>query len=363
MFSAYPRRGSDTSDCSTSYSDDCSSKGSVPDSVPSLIHHTHSVDSEFDSPPSLEVFDTEPRASALTYCSTVASSEDLEDDDFDDYPHIIEPPAQSESVPATPQEFSELFPCTKRLIIKHDDSTLDGNMNLRVDMDTTKKGQDKRVTLFHLRMYELRNRDFSIRRYGRDCGREVCHVKRKLTKPSTPRPNLQRSVSKVLGSFRGKHDAEEPQRKLERQDSGYHSTGDEEEEACKPTISKPTNTCGLEFSNYAHVDITRRGVKSTKKYDFEYWGKSYSWKRSMRPYGASREASFQLINNSTGDVVAYIRPDPLEPAMAAIEEAKGGFVPPSSMFILNSTTDPVNRDNADVAEFVSPHRLLMSNHG
>ena len=321
----------------------------MPTSVPSLDHHNHSVESEFNSP-SLISSNNDARASALTYCSTVPSIDDDEDDD-EDYPQFIGQSALPQAEPATPQEFADLFPCSRRLIIKHDDSTLDGNMNVRVDTDTTLNGRDRRITLFHLRMYELRNRDFSIRRYGRDCGREVCHVKRRHAK-AAPRPTLQRSVSKVLDSFRGKHDGDEPMRTLERSDSGYGSTDDASAEPLAAT--KATNSCVLEFSNYAHVDITRRGVTTTKRYDFEYWGKSYSWKRSLKMCGANQEAAFQLVNNSTGSIVAYIRPDHLSPAAAAVEDAKGGFVPPCSMYINSCPADPVSHDNADVAEYATP---------
>jgi len=348
MFSTYLRHGSDDDSSSMSSSDyDSTRQNSVPNSVPSLDNR--SAGTSFDTPQESELFDLPSDASLNTYCTTVDSIDEDEDEDvYDCYEEYLDEPAQSKAVPATPQEFAEHFPSTKRLIIKHDDSTLDGNMNVRVDCDApTRREHDRRITLFHLRMYDLRDRDFSVRRYGRDCGREVAHVKRKVAKTVLQRPALR----KALSSFRGKSSADEL-RRVERVDSGYGSNPDDEEEAdaCPtPGGTKPTNTCTLEFSNYAHVDLTRRGAKSSKKYDFEYWGKSYSWRRRIVA-GMNEGVSFQLTNNATNNVVAYIRPDPLTPAMIAIEDAKGGFVPPCSMYINDSLADPINSDNADVAE-------------
>jgi len=339
---------------------DESSNPSPPGSVPSLGHHYSSVESRFDSPYQSQLFEdgydpNNPHISTVTYCTTQASFDEYEGDedsysccDSDD--HDL---PSSETLPATPQEFADLFPTTKRLTIKHDDSTLDGNMNLRVDA----KNGDRTITLFHLRMYDLRDRDFSFRRYGRDCGREVAHVKRKFIKPSPQRPALQRSVSKALHSFRGKSE-QEKQFKLAREDSGYGSDPEEEEyeesELSSPSSAKPTNTCTLEFSNYAHVDLNRRGGKQSKKYEFEYWGKTYVWQRKTKEIGdVGTQVSFNLVNESTKNVVAYIVPNALTPAEAAAEQAKGGFVPPCSLWMQDTDNDPIVKHNlCDVADVV-----------
>lgn len=364
MFPSFSRQGSDRSNSSSRSSsssdyDSQSSKSSVPNSVPSLDHH--SVESRFDTPQDSALFDTNPLTSVNTYCTTVVSHDDREHDSYfdayDDSEFFFDEPPQSAAVPATPQEFAEHFPRhRKRLIIKHDDSTLDGNMNVRVDCEApTRREQNRRITLFHMRMYDLRDRDFSVRRYGRDCGREVAHVKRKFVAPPQ-RPTLR----KALSSLRGKQQHEEHEfRRLERADSGYASNFDDEEEAeheAAPTPSsaqpKATNTCALEFSNYAHVELTRRGAKSGKKYEFEYWGKSYSWRRTIKGAGMNEDVSYHLVNNASGAVVAEILPDMLDATTLAMEEAKGGFVPPCSMFINDSPADPVNSQNADVADVI-----------
>ncbi|PUU75914.1 hypothetical protein B9Z19DRAFT_992543 [Tuber borchii] len=321
--SHFQHRASDDSDSSMGTSrDNSASRSTVPSSVPSLEQHG----SKTASPTESEILDYhhthDPRESVNTYCSTVASFEDLVDEDYlyhvphpHGYHHKAPPPPQA--VPSTPSEFGELFPSTRCLSIRHDDSTLDGNMNLR-----------------------------------------VAHIKRKTTKPTPQRPKLQRSVSKALHSFRGKTEVE-PVMKLNRQDSGYSSSGfdDEEEEELKSSseATQNTNICTLEFSNYAHVDLTRRGGKVSKKYDFEYWGKSYSWKRVVKqvgPHAGAEEISYQLTNNGTGNVVACIMPDLLSAAQAQAEEAKGGLVPPCSFWLRDSIQDPIVSCLADVADVI-----------
>ncbi|KAI5776340.1 hypothetical protein EDC01DRAFT_733217 [Geopyxis carbonaria] len=350
----FQRRGSDGSDSSmSSHGYDLSSRGTVPSSLPSLDHRYNSVDSRFDTPQE-SLFESNSRASLNTYCTTVDTfSDDFAGDDEAPYyssAYAAKPAPQIQAVPATPAQFAEVFPSTRRLTIKHDDSTFDGNMNLRVDTDipSSRKGEaDKKITLFHVRMYDLRDRDFSVRRYGRDCGREVAHVKRKMMTPA--RPRLQRSVSKAVQSFMGGEFG-----KPSRTDSGYISGEEDDEPAEEPKEDlKATNSCTLEFSNYAHVDLERKGGNSNKKYDFEYWGNTYSWKRTVRMEGCiGEEASFQLVNNTTHNVVALIRPDALTPQMALAEEARGGFIAPCSLFLQDHVQDPINQDRADVADVI-----------
>ena len=296
------------------------------------------------------------RASCATYASTVASDEDLgEDQDLYEEPEDYGYDAfTSTAVASTPAEFAQAFPSTKRLCIRHDD-TLDGNMNLRVDVDSNlSSGHRVDLTLFHLRMHDLKNREFSLRRYCRESGREICHSSRKYTKPAAERrPGFQRSMSNALASLRAKSDTKTATRtSLKRSDSGYDSTSDDVPTATSPTYATPssssmcmpTNTTKLEFSNYAHIDVRRRGTKTQKRYEFEYWGTAYSWKRQSRKDGAGKEVSYHLVNVATGSLVAHIMPIPMTPAEAHEEQGKGGWIPPSSMWIsdekvLNGLTD------------------------
>ncbi|EKG17385.1 hypothetical protein MPH_05453 [Macrophomina phaseolina MS6] len=302
----------------------------------------------------------ETRSSVDTYAST--SDEELEEEEEeDDYPPYEVPEYRHEvlptdAVPATPRDFAELFPSSSRLSISHDDATLDGNMNLRIDTQVETRRGKQLVTLFHLRMHDLKSRDFSLRRYCRDSGREVCHSIRKYQKPPSERPALQRSFSSAIATFRHK-----PERKssatssLKRQDSGYGSivAGDDESRPKSAGQLKraqliPTNTMKMEFSNYAHVDIKRRGTKSSKRYEFEYWGVSYTWKRVAKRDGNFDEISYHLTRSDSPLPLAHIVPVPLTNAQAREEAAKGGWIPPCSMWISDQSIIDGSADTADV---------------
>ena len=299
------------------------------------------------------------RSSASTYASTIPSTDDL-DEDLPEYEEADLPPEDflpAHALSSTPLDFADFFPSTRRLCIRHDDSTLDGNMNLRVDTDVrTFDGRNMDLTLFHLRMHDLKNREFSFRRYCRDSGREVCHSSRKYAKPATKRrPILQRSMSNALSSFRFKSENNTTTiQSLKRQDSGYDSMSEDEEETASTTSSRdysripmPTNTTQLEFSNYAHIDVKRRGTKASKRYEFDYWGTNYAWKRVSRKDSHRKETSYHLINTETNTAVALIVPVTLTTAEARTEDSKGGWVPPCSMWI---TDERLIKGLTDVAE-------------
>lgn len=297
------------------------------------------------------------RASFNTYASTVASEEDLDDETPSfDVPNESNDRLARTAIPSTPSDFAEFFPSNRRLQIKHDDSSLDGNMNLRVDTEVrAPEGHRVDLTLFHLRMHDLKNRQFSFRRYCRDSGREVCHSSRKYTKSGTPRtPGLQRSVSNALSTLRSKSDSKSaPTRSLKRSDSGYGSLCEEDFDAQsmspsgRNSIPLPTNTTHLDFSNYAHIDIKRRGTKSSKRYEFEYWGTNYAWKRLQRKIGNVKEVSYHLMDTETSHIIAHIIPDVLTDVELSMEDAKGGWIPPCSLWISDAR---IAHGLTDVAE-------------
>lgn len=294
------------------------------------------------------------RASVATYASTIPSEEDFdEDEDLFCVPENEDESFPSTAIPSTPADFAEHFPSTRRLNIKHDDATLDGNMNLRIDTEIKDtEGYPVDLTLFHLRMHDLKNREFSLRRYSRDSGREVCHSSRKPSK----KPGLQRSMSEKLSSLRPKSETKTSTLQgLKRNDSGYGSLcGDEldEESFREPpkstsSIPLPSNTVHLEFSNYAHVDIARRGIKSSKRYEFEYWGTQYAWKRLVSRTGSFKETSYHLVDMESSRPIAHIVPSPMTKAEAQEEESMGGWVPPCSMWI---SDERITQGLTDVAE-------------
>lgn len=304
----------------------------------------------------------EPRISAETYASTSSSVEDLGDDlppfevpEVSDYSSQTLP---STALTSSPEEFAEYFPSTQMLSIRHDDTAMDGNMNLRIETEArTLDGRKIDLQLFHLRMHDLKRREFSLRRYSRDSGREVCHSSRKYTKPSViRRPGLQRSMSNALSSLRSRSESKTcTMKSLKRHDSGYGSLHEDKMEediasqSPRPSssIPIPTNTTQLEFSNYAHLEVKRRGTKTSKRYEIEYWGTKYFWKRAVVKSSHFEKVSYHLVNTKTSAPLAHITQAPLSEADQEEETAKGGWIPPCSMFLEDSMLDR-STDLADV---------------
>jgi hypothetical protein len=282
---------------------------------------------------------------------------------------VIEPNVRASS----PQDFAKLFPSLNRLTIRHDEFTSDGNMNLRIDTVVTGRKRTA-IQLFHLRMYDLGKREFSLRRYSRDSGREVCNAKRKFTEPTAARPKtaddekptLKRSMSTALRTLSGKpalRRAKSGATVAGRPGTGYSTCdGDDEFFPEGSNMSRlsldsrlargkaqrplPTNTIKLEFSNYARVDINRRGGKGNKRYEFEWWGHRYTWKRAVdKQLGL---VSFHLVRDgNTATPVAHIVPETRSPTQVLADESAGGWVPPCFMWIADETiVDAVT----DVAE-------------
>lgn len=330
--------------------------------------HYNTCDDYSAAPPTSRYFPEQappesPRASVETYASTVPSEEDLPEETPEyEVPQYTARPYEPAAIAATPSDFSELFPSHRRMAIRHDDATLDGNMNLRVDTEVTMHGGRRcDMTLFHLRMHDLRDREFSLRRYCRDSGREVCHSARKQQKPASPkRPSFQRSLSNALSSMRSRSEQRSPtMASLKRNDSGYgsvHSSLDMDRDdrylqaSQSPAQSQQAvdpHTVKLEFSNYAQLDVRRAGTKANKRYEFEYWGTPYAWRRVVKKDNPLNQCSYHLIKSGSEEVLAYIIPSPPTPGQAEEEQSKGGWIPPCSMWIAD---DSIVRGQKDVAE-------------
>lgn len=353
------------------------------------------------------------RSSVETYASTNPSLEDFLDADEEDmyssnipplplYRHdVVEPDVQ----PASPHEFSKLFPSMDRLSIRHDEFTSDGNMNLRVDttvQSTSRHRRPRAVQLFHLRMHDLERRDFSLRRYCRDSGREVCSSKRKYCAASSPssifksstsfpcspsspfspqasndksRPTLTRSVtSAITRSFSSARPESKSKSKSKFSQLGklntsvsFHSMSDgssnlgddcSDFDGKSPRASSAaaaTNVMKLDFSNYARIDIERKGKDSSKHYDFEWWGQKYSWRRatdkdtgivSFHLVRQGQGAGVKVSSNKGGiqGAVAHIVPEARSQVQIAADEEAGGWIPPCHFWIddwnvLNAKTD------------------------
>ncbi|EMC93457.1 hypothetical protein BAUCODRAFT_76366 [Baudoinia panamericana UAMH 10762] len=302
-----------------------------------------------------------PRASVESYTSTVQSEGEV-DDRLPEYdPPVYEARLGEHTVlAATPADFAELFPSRRRLTVHHDDSTLDGNMNLRIDTEVCCGGRKTDMTLFHLRMHDLRNREFSLRRYCRDSGREVCHSEWKQHKHAVPvRPGFQRSLSNILNNMRPKSDSRTPTlESLKRHDSGYgsmHSVSFVDDERPRSAghgaagqHPPSDDTIRLEFSNYAHVDVKRTGLKGSKRYEFEYWGVPYAWRRIVEKDSSSKKSSYHLTRHGSEQILAYIVPVPLSSTKNDEERSKGGWVPPSKMWLADESLIHGLTDAVDV---------------
>ncbi|KAJ5942717.1 hypothetical protein N7516_002885 [Penicillium verrucosum] len=349
----------------------------------------HTSRSEAEAEVTYECREPHPRASTSTYASTTYSTAEL-----DQEPQPIEPASPHEgrycvnerqefypldAIPSTASSFAPLFPSSRRLLIRHDDATIDGNMNLRVDTPVhLRDGSQRDVILFHLRMYDLFSRKFSFRRYCRDSGREVCNSARREVVPAHERrPALRTSWSNIFAGFRPGSAAGHcpPNGELKRQVSrleagcghghghGHETDHDARDEVNKGMIEEDElgieneglgalpilgETILLEFSNYAHVELRRKGPGSTKKYEFEYWSTKYQWRREVRKEGDLHEVSYFLVDTRTSKTIAHLVPDTLAPLEVVEEESKGGWVPPSSLWISDPEVYKTMSDVADV---------------
>ncbi|KAJ5632302.1 hypothetical protein N7490_008641 [Penicillium lividum] len=264
--------------------------------------------------PHWEELEDGPRDSVSTYASTTRSTADIPSEEpmyeVDDRQESFFP---TDALSSTPSSFATLFPSTRRLLIRHDDATIDGNMNLRVDTVVPRRGgYQQDVILFHLRMYDLFSRKFSFRRYCRDSGRE------RLSQLSA---GIEWKSSTMPGDEAGSISEKEP------------ALGD---------------TILMEFSNYAHVELRRRGPGTAKRYEYEYWSTKYQWRRELRKEGDLREVSYYLVDTRTSRTIAHMVPEILTPLEAVEEESKGGWVPPCSLWISDTSVYEKMPDIADV---------------
>ena len=284
-----------------------------------------------------------PSESIESCTSTVeCESEILESESEDATSEHI--PSRSEAIPATASDFSALFPSNRRLLVRHDYSMQDCNMNIRVDTKARMNGEVVDMTLFHLRLYDLPKREFSLRRYWRNSGREVCSSSNRHSSVITQqRPGVSRSLSNALHHIRLKPQASSGS-VFERDYSGHASMHSEEIDPHKAGVSTDRATSDdrikLEFSNYAQLLLKRRN----KQYEYDYWGVRYIWRLS-----ASRSPSFSLTRAGSESPIACIVPEGLSPLELDHEHERGGWIPPHSLTLLDNhvISSPHRKDTAD----------------
>jgi len=302
------------------------------------------------------------RDSGASFASYTSSLDSLHEfyDDADEYE--VAPPEQevyhSEAIPSTPQDFAELFPSSRELLIAHDDATDDGNMNLRIDtIVANARGERKRMILYHLKMNDLKTRAFSFRRHCRDSGREICHsAVRTQVVDAKNKFSFARSISSAL-SLRSKADVKSSNISgIQRRDSGYDSLHGDNDEPPKSPLSPRSvfaagsdNVVALEFSNYAHLEIKRQGFSaSEKRSDFQYWGVNYSWHKTSSRRAGQESISYNLIRQKDHALVAHIDTIAQTDEEAQEEIEQGGWVPPCSMRIVDKHVLDASGDVADV---------------
>ncbi|PHH87118.1 hypothetical protein CDD83_9279 [Cordyceps sp. RAO-2017] len=380
--------------------------------------------------PSMTLFPPSPSSSVSsvgTYDSLLSRDDGApaDDDDAQDrycdaaplvLPATYRPPAGAPPDPtlrpSDPYTFGRLFPSLDRLAVRHDDGSPDGNMNLRVETVVAPasasssaaaasgygpvlglRRRPATVQLFHLRMHNLARRDFSLRRYCRDSGREVCVCKREYTSVSSSSSSsssasapgssgFHRSVSAALRSVKtpfrrssssssssasscagssaasarstssvaSRRPSTTSHRRESTDSAGSASRLSVASTLAAPpsaTLLVPTDTIKLEFSNYARVDVRRRGRRRSGRYEFDWWGHSYAWRRAVDATLGS--VSFHLVRDGRADEpVAHVVPDVRSPSQVEAEEQAGGWVPPCYMWISDRSVVEAVTDVADV---------------
>lgn len=260
------------------------------------------------------------------------------------------------ALPTTPHEFGELFPSPRKITIRHDDATFDGNYNLRLDTYITlRNGSLLPVTLFHLKIHDLERRIMSLRRYCRDSGREVCNTtcvpkKRKIAE----RPSIKRSISSAFGNLKLPMASK---LSVESRDTNENpSSTDSEHEGCDDIMRN--DEIHLDFSTYAQMKVARRWKRKQTRYEFEYWGVRYYWKTVDTVIGSTQGRAYRLCQEFSNQALANIVPQPLTAREMLTEETKGGWILPSVMWI----EDESLRNRADVAEYVLLHPMQYLSH-
>ena len=276
----------------------------------------------------------------------------------DKEPSLMPPKAYSRNMGfewSTPESFSRWFPSSETLFVRHDDELTSGNMCLNV-LTATDQGFGPLLQLFYLRMYDLKKREFSLRRYSRDSGLEVCRTSRIYKKAASARPRIRRSINSSINSIRNfsrgssrssQTSAQSSQSETEYSNYSSESAVNEHESEAQVSTSsqqpvddtlfeQSSNHISLEFSNYANILLSRKAFGARKSYDFEYWGTAYQWKRLKKSQSSGKNRSYNLYRGHSDLVVAHITLEDLTWSQKGDEKEMGGWVPPVWMRI----TDP-----------------------
>ncbi|TQS35659.1 hypothetical protein Golomagni_03914 [Golovinomyces magnicellulatus] len=273
-------------------------------------------------------------------------NEETRDDDF--YPLILEKYSKAIMMKlraTNPTNFAEYFPSSRILSICHDILSHDGHMNLRIDTECFNRREV--VQLFHLCIQDLKKRQFSLRRYERTSGHEVCKTMRRYIETA---PVLPRSLTTALAHIKLSSSPSNILQKLLHDDKSYKSRSTLDNSSRLNSNSKlvPTNIIHIEFSNYAQVDIRCRESRFGKRYEFEYWGHQYVWRRISKHGANFKQDNYYLYRSGYAQIIAYIVPE-LQNAWRRYQEQKrGNWIPPCGMWI----SEAVAIEGGDVADVI-----------
>ncbi|PHH59798.1 hypothetical protein CDD81_2565 [Ophiocordyceps australis] len=244
------------------------------------------------------------------------------------------------ATPSDATSFARLFPSRHRLAIRLDDAAADG-MNVRVD---TEAAPGHAVQLFHLRMRNLARRDFSLRRYARASGREVCSSSRAFA----PAPSVAFALRSLRrASLSSMHSFAASAEHVAASSSSLASSDciAEATQAADVHGLVPTDTIRLEFTNYARVDLHRRSRRAVR-YSFEWWGRKYAWRRAVDKTLGS--VAWHLVCQGAAEPVAHVVPDLRSPSQVDADKRAGVWLPPCYMWISDQSIVDALTDVADV---------------
>lgn len=247
--------------------------------------------------------------------------------------------------------FNDYFPSSRLMKICHDTREVDGHLNLRVETDHLNRHGP--IQLFHLCIKDLEKRKFSLRRYERASGREVCKTARKRVPATSELPQSPLTAwenIKLSSAALNIPSLFFLQKSQRRYGERHRVQGHTDTSFCIENSSDLviTNITRLYFSNYAQVWIKQCVTRFSNHYNFEYWGYEYFWKRRVRKRGAkNKKVSYHLYR--TGEIlpIAHIIPQDWSGQQKFEQLQMANWIPPCNFWIAQPMRDGLHCDVAE----------------
>lgn len=289
---------------------------------------------------------------------------------------------------SNPSNFGDYFPSERQLLVRLDDVyTGDGYLNLRVDTEIIEAGRPIHLKLFHVKICDLESREFSIRRYEGSSGREVCHTTRGRKDWRSPRDLLpgytndhkQPSFHRVLEDSRAYSSAHRrrassvasasssrasslrsvPEESDIQDQISTHEEDSDEFVAKLRGETLSTEKIKLEFGDYARVNMSRK-KRNISRYNFEYWGDHYRWRRKVSFKNGIGQVHFHLRRKGNRKTIAHIVQMRGPQYQGKDAEWAGHWIPPCLMQIADETVINNLSDIADVLVCIGLVALIDS---